>query len=62
MDAYRDFLFIPNVVSMSYTDEVKKGVKTGRKVLQVGVTKELKKHTLPKEVQFGNEIVPVQVV
>ena len=62
MDAYCDFLFIPNVVSMSYTDEVKKGVKAGRMVLQVGVTKELKKHTLPKKVLFGEKSIPIQVV
>jgi len=44
--------------------DVQKGVKTGRKVLQVGVTKELKKHILPREVKFGKESIwiPVQVV
>ena len=62
MDAYCNFLFIQNVVSMSYMDEMKKGVKTGRMVLQAGFTKKLKKHALPKEVPFGKEIVPVQMV
>lgn len=66
----RRLLSTPNVVSMSYTDEVKKGEKTGKKVLQVGVIKKLNKHEvkrpdirLPKEVLLGQELaVPVQVV
>ena len=66
----RRLLSTPNVVSMSYTDEVRNGEKTGKKVLQVGVVKKLKKHELkrpnirlPKEVLLGKELaVPVQVV
>ena len=66
----RRLLSTPNVVSMSYTDEVKKGEKTGKKVLQVGVIKKLNKREvrspnirLPKEVLLGEELaVPVQVV
>ena len=66
----RRVLSTPNVVSMSYTHETRDGEKTGRKVLQVGVVKKLKKHQLkrpnirlPKEVLLGKDLaVPVQVV
>ena len=37
----RCLLSSPNVVSLSYTNEVRKGRSTGRKVLQVGVIKKL---------------------
>ena len=66
----QEILSTPNVVSMSYTHEVRNGERTGRKVLQVGVIKKLKEDEIqhpdiyiPKEIELGNHlVVPVQVV
>ena len=66
----QEILSTPNVVSISYTHEVKNGERTGRKVLQVGVIKKLKKNEIhypdipiPKAIKLGNDlVVPVQVV
>ena len=60
----------PNVIAMSYTHEVRKGVKTGRKVLQVGVIKKLRRKEvkrpdirIPSKIRLSKELtVPVQVV
>lgn len=50
----RHLLFNPNVVSMSYREEIKLGNKTGRKVLQVGVIKKLKRD----DVKAPNKLLP----
>lgn len=66
----QEILSTPNVVSMSYTHEVRNGERTGRKVLQVGVIKKLKEDEIqhpdifiPKKIELDNDlVVPVQVV
>ena len=73
-DSYRHYLSFPNIVSISYCDEKKRGQKTGRKVLCFGVVKKLEcdgivgaNLHLPKSVQFETENkvkveIPVQMV
>ena len=66
----RCLLSSPNVVSLSYTNEVRKGRPTGRKVLQVGVIKKLNRREIKRQdvrvhgrVLLGQDLaVPVQVV
>ena len=73
-DSYRHYLSFPNIVSISYCDEKKRGQKTGRKVLCFGVVKKLEcdgivgaNLHLPKSVQFETENkvkveIPVEMV
>ena len=66
----RRLLSTPNVVSLSYTDEIRKCQPTGRKVLLVGVMKKLKRHEKKwPDIRVGGHVllgkdlaVPVQVV